>query len=98
VRKLVGDPGDLCFFDFWLNPLGAEPVQMVVFDKYTSCEQLTDGVVLTRSNPGWEGFSAPVIRETIGRLPCLVNPPDNWRLLYEGHPEKVFLITPVRNP
>jgi hypothetical protein len=48
--------------------------------------------VLTFSNPGWEGLSAPIIRDTVERLPCLLRPPPRWRLLYDGHPEKVYLI------
>jgi hypothetical protein len=94
VRTIVGDPGDLCFFDFWLNPLGSEPVKMVPFATLSGCDDLTDGVVLTRSNPGWQGLSAPIIQETVGRLPCLLNPPSSWRLLYDGYPERVFLISP----
>ena len=92
VKTIIGDPGDLCFFDFWLNPLGAEHVRVAAFANFSSCEDLQSGVVLTHSNPGWEGMSAPVIRETVERLPCLVDPPGNWRLLYDGYPEKVYVI------
>jgi dolichyl-phosphate-mannose-protein mannosyltransferase len=96
VEAIVGDPGDLCFFDFWLNPPGAERTRMVAFANFTSCEQLTGGVVLTQSNPGWEGLSAEVIQQTVKRLPCLMQPPPGWQLLYTGHPEKVYLIGPTR--
>ena len=92
VRTIVGDPGDLCFFDFWMNPLGSEPVTMKVFASVSQCDELTDGAVLTRSNPGWDGLSAPIIQETVSRLPCLLNPPASWRLLYDGYPEKVFIV------
>ena len=92
VQTVVGDPGDLCFFDFWLNPLGAEQVRMVAFANYSGCEELQGGVVLTQSNPGWEAIGAPVIQETVKRLPCLLHPPPSWRLLYDGYPEKVYLI------
>jgi hypothetical protein len=92
VDAIVADPGDLCFLDFWLNPLGVERVRMAPFAQYSSCDQLTAGVVLTRSNPGWHRFSAPVIQETVRRLPCLIYPPATWRLLYDGYPEKAFLI------
>ena len=92
VQTIVGDPGDLCFFDFWLNPIGAERVRMAAFANYTRCDQLPGGVVLTRSNPGWEGLSAPVIQDTVRRLPCLLDPPAGWRLLYEGFPEKIFIV------
>jgi hypothetical protein len=92
VRALVADPGDLCFFDFWLNPLGDERVRMTAFANYSRCDEIGHGVVLTQSNPGWEGLSATVIQETVKRLPCLVDPPAGWRLLYEGYPEKVYAI------
>ncbi len=92
VRTIVGDPGDLCFFDFWLNPLGVERVRIMAFANYTRCDELTNGIVLTRSNAGWEGLSAPVIQETVTRLPCLLQPPPSWRLLYDGFPEKVFVL------
>jgi hypothetical protein len=92
VRTMSADPGDLCFFDFWLNPLGAQRVKIVAFANYSRCDELTSGVVLTKSNPGWEGFSAPAIQETVMRLPCLLYPPPGWRLVYDGYPEKVFLI------
>jgi hypothetical protein len=92
VRTIIGDPGDLCFFDFWLNPLGVERVRVTAFANYSRCDELPNGVVLTRSNPGWEGMSAPVIQDTVRRLPCLVQPPPGWRLLYDGFPEKIFLV------
>jgi Dolichyl-phosphate-mannose-protein mannosyltransferase len=94
VHTIVGDPGDLCFFDFWLNPLGAERVKMVVFANYSGCDELRSGVVLTQSNPGWERLAAPVIQETVRRLPCLLEPPPTWRLLYDGYPERVYSIEP----
>ena len=92
VQTIVGDPGDLCFFDFWLNPRGVEQVRMVAFANFSGCEQLQSGIVLTKSNPGWDGPGAPVIQETVRRLPCLLQPPPSWRLLYEGHPERIYLI------
>jgi Dolichyl-phosphate-mannose-protein mannosyltransferase len=92
VRTLIGDPGDLCFFDFWLNPLGVERIRIVPFANYQRCDEFTQGVLLTWSNPGWVGLSAPVIQDTVARLPCLRNPPANWRLLYDGFPEKVFVL------
>jgi hypothetical protein len=91
VRTIVADPGDLSFFDFWLNPFGSERVRMVAFARYAACDGLGRGVVLTRSNPGWE-LGAPVIQETVRRLPCLVDPPADWRLVYEGYPERVYEI------
>jgi hypothetical protein len=92
VRTVVADPGDLCFLDFWLNPLGVEHVRMKPFANYGTCDEITSGVVLTWSNPGWYGLAAPVIQETVKRLPCLLEPPATWRLLYDGYPEKSFLI------
>jgi hypothetical protein len=92
VRTIVADPGDLCFFDFWLNPLGVEKVAMTAFATYSRCEDIKSGVVLTDSNPGWEHLNAPIIQETVKRLPCLVEPPANWRLVYDGHPAKVYQI------
>lgn len=92
VQTIVGDPGDLCFFDFWLNPLGRENVRVVPFVNYSHCGQIGRSVVLTYSNPGWDQLSAPIIRETVARLPCLISPPAGWQLLYEGHPEKVYVI------
>jgi hypothetical protein len=97
VQTIVADPGDLSIFDFWLNPLGAEHVKLVAFANYARCDQLQSGVVLTHSNPGWHGMSASVIRDTVDRLPCLLDPPDTWRLIHEGFPEKVFLIGPRRD-
>jgi hypothetical protein len=92
ANTIVADPGDLGFFDFWLNPLGAEKVRMVPFANYSDCAELTSGVVLTRSNPGWVHLNAPVIQETVKRLPCLLYPPRTWRLLYDGYPERTFVI------
>jgi dolichyl-phosphate-mannose-protein mannosyltransferase len=92
TRTITADPGDLCFFDFWLNPLGAEAVRMVPFAAVRSCADIDGGVVLTQSNPGWAG-AAPVIVETVRRLPCLVAPPSTWHLLYQGYPERVFVIS-----
>ena len=80
------------FFDFWLNPLGAGRVRLVALANYASCEDLRAAVVLTYSNPGWQGLSAPVIQETVKRLPCLLTPPPAWRLIYGGYPEKVYMI------
>lgn len=91
TRTVVADPGDLCFLDFWMNPLGVERVKMVPFAAYDRCEQMTSGAVLTQSNAGWFG-GAPVIVETVRRLPCLTDPPVTWQLLYEGYPEKVYMI------
>jgi hypothetical protein len=92
VRTIVADPGDLCFFDFWLNPLGAERVRLMPFANYALCDELPAGIVLTWSNPGWEGLSAPIIRETVRRLPCLTAPPPRWHLLYGGFPEKIYVV------
>jgi 4-amino-4-deoxy-L-arabinose transferase-like glycosyltransferase len=92
TRAIVADPGDLGFFDFWLNPLGAERVRLVAFANYGSCDELTAGVVLTYSNPGWQGLGAPSIQDTVRRLPCLLHPPAAWRLLYADSPEKVYVI------
>lgn len=91
TRTIAGDPGDLCFLDFWMNPLGLERVKMVPFAAYDRCSQMQDGVVITESNPGWSG-GAPIIVDTVRRLPCLTAPPSTWQLLYGGYPEKVFLI------
>jgi hypothetical protein len=96
TRTIVADPGDLGFFDFWLNPLGVERVRLIALANYATCEDLDAGVVLTFSNPGWEGLNAPVIQETVARLPCLLTPPVNWRLLYDGYPEKVYLVGQAR--
>ncbi len=92
VRTIVGDPGDLCFFDFWMNPLGSERVRMIAFAAYEHCDQIGSGVVLTQSNRGWTD-PAPIIVDTVRRLPCLTQPPPTWQLLYDGYPEKVFVIT-----
>jgi len=92
VQAIAADPGDLAFLDFWLNPLGAEPVKMVAFANYSRCEDFKSGVVLTQSNAGWEGTRAPIIQETVNRLPCLLHPPASWQLVYDGYPEKVYLI------
>jgi hypothetical protein len=91
TREVVADPGDLCFLDFWMNPLGIERVKMVPLAAIDRCDQIHDGAVLTHSNPGWAG-GAPVILETVRRLPCLTDPPATWQLLYEGYPERVFVI------
>jgi hypothetical protein len=92
TRLIIGDPGDLGFFDFWLNPLDDTRVQLHAFANYPTCESMREGVVLTYSNPGWERLSAPSIQATVARLPCVVAPPPAWRLLYDGFPEKVFVI------
>jgi dolichyl-phosphate-mannose-protein mannosyltransferase len=92
VRTIVADPGDLCFFDFWMNPLGSERVRMMAFAAYEHCDQIRTGVVLTQSNRGWTD-PAPVIVDTVRRLPCLTQPPPTWQLLYDGYPERVFVIT-----
>jgi hypothetical protein len=92
AHTMIADPGDLCFFDFWLNPLGTERVRMIAFSAYSRCEELPGGVVLTQSNPGWVQLNATIIQETVGRLPCLIQPPADWRLVYDGAPEKVYEI------
>ena len=97
-KTLIGDPGDLCFFDFWLNPLGVERVRLSPFVNYSRCDELAGAVVITRASPGWHGAQAPVIRETVERLPCLVAPPPSWRLLYDGYPEQVFAIETESQP
>jgi len=91
TRTIVADPGDLCFLDFWMNPLGSERVRMVPYAAYERCEQIQEGIILTHANPGWQG-GAPIILETLARLPCLAQPPVNWRLVYRGHPERVYLV------
>lgn len=92
TRIVIADPGDLGFFDFWLNPLGETRVQLHAFANYASCDALREGVVLTYSNPGWERLGARAIQEVVARLPCLVQPPADWRLLYGGYPERVFVV------
>jgi hypothetical protein len=92
TSTIVADPGDLCFFDFWMNPLGSVRVRTVPFDAIPRCGAMPEGVVLTQSNPGWSS-GASTIREAVRRLPCLEDPPDNWHLLYRGYPEQVFLIS-----
>jgi hypothetical protein len=89
---IVGDPGDLVFFDFWMNPPGETRVRTVSFGAYASCAELRDAVVLTRSNPGWFGVPAAAIEEAVRRLPCLAHPPPDWRLLYGGYPEQAFVV------
>ena len=91
TRTIVADPGDLCFFDFWMNPLGSERVKMVPFAVYERCEQIQEGIILTHSNPGWQG-GAPIILETLRRLPCLAHPPVTWRLVYQGYPERIYQV------
>ena len=91
TRIIVADPGDLCFLDFWMNPLGSEHVRMVPFAYYDRCEQIREGIILTHSNPGWLG-GAPIILETLARLPCLAQPPVTWRLIYEGYPERIHQV------
>ena len=98
TKTLIGDPGDLCFFDFWLNPLGVERVRLSPFVSHSRCDELAGAVVITRASPGWYGEQAPVIRETVDRLPCLVAPPPSWRLLYDGYPEQVFAIETESRP
>jgi hypothetical protein len=92
TRLIVADPGDLGFFDFWLNPLGESRVELHAFARYANCAALRTGIVLTYSNPGWERLNAPVIQETVARLPCLLTPPVHWRPLYEGYPERIYAI------
>ena len=87
----MADPGDLGFFDFWLNPLGESRVTLHALAAYPDCRSLRKGVVLTQSNPGWH-LGAPVIQETVARLPCLLDPPAGWKLLYAGHPERVYVL------
>jgi dolichyl-phosphate-mannose-protein mannosyltransferase len=89
---IVGDPGDLTFFDFWLNPLGTTRVRTLPFSGYASCRELQHVIVLTRSDPGWFGARAEAIEQAVRRLPCLVQPPANWQLLYDGYPERVFVV------
>jgi hypothetical protein len=92
TRVIVGDPGDLCFFDFWLNPLGREAVTMAAFARFADCGELPAGVLLTRANPGWDPPGAPIIQETVARLPCLADPPASWQPVYRGYPEQVYLM------
>ena len=91
TSTIVGDPGDLCFFDFWMNPLGAVRVRTVPFDTIDRCDEIPAGIVLTRSNPGWTAGAA-TIQADVRRLPCLEAPPREWQLLYQGYPERVFRV------
>jgi len=34
------------------------------------------------------------VREAVTRLPCGLDPPPTWRLLYDGYPEKVYVVRP----
>ena len=92
VPAIVADSGDLAYFDFWMNPLGRQVVRMVPFAGVAGCDAIGAGAVLTFSNDGWERLNAPIIRETVGRLPCLLEPPPGWRLVYDGYPERVYLV------
>jgi hypothetical protein len=89
---VIADPGDLGFFDFWLNPLGETRVQLHPFANYETCADIERAVVLTYSNPGWENLGAQVIRDTVARLPCLLDPPAGWRLLYGGYTERIYQV------
>jgi hypothetical protein len=89
---IIGDPGDLGILDFWLNPLGSTRVTLTPLDAYARCGDMSHGVVLTFSNPGWVNLGAPVVREATRRLPCLLTPPPAWRLLYGGAPERIYVI------
>ncbi|MGH9411038.1 MAG: ArnT family glycosyltransferase [Vicinamibacterales bacterium] len=91
TSTIVADPGDLCFFDFWMNPLGSVRVRTIPFDAVGRCADMPPGIVLTHSNPGWTA-GAPAIQTAVRRLPCLEHPPGNWELLYQGYPERVFRI------
>ncbi|HEY3885453.1 MAG TPA: hypothetical protein VGL62_09620 [Vicinamibacterales bacterium] len=91
TSTIVADPGDLCFFDFWMNPLGSVRVRMIPFDAVGRCAEMPPGIVLTHANPGWNG-GAPAIQAAVKRLPCLERPPNNWELLYRGYPERVFRV------
>lgn len=91
TSTIVGDPGDLCFFDFWMNPLGSVRVRTIPFDEIRGCDDMPAGIVLTDSNPGWAAGAAP-IEAAVRRLPCLEQPPKSWELLYRGYPEQVFRV------
>jgi len=91
VRTISADPGDLSLFDFWLNPLGAARERMLPFSASQTCGKIHDGVVLTQLNPGWHK-GAPVIQETLFRLPCLIDPPATWQQVYQGYPVKLFRV------
>lgn len=91
TATIVGDPGDLCFFDFWLNPLGSVRVRTIPFDAIGRCDEIPASIVLTHTNPGWSEGAAP-IRAAVQRLPCLAQPPATWQLLYQGYPERVFRV------
>ena len=65
---------------------------MVPFSEVARCDSIGPGAVLTFSNDGWERLNAPIIRETVGRLPCLLRPPPDWRLVYDGYLERVYLV------
>ena len=92
TQTIVGDSGDLSYFHFWLNEPGTEHVKMLPYEAVAGCDQIANAVVLTRSNPGWHGLSGLGIRTAIARLPCLIDPPAKWRLLYDGYPEKVYRV------
>ena len=92
IDHIIGDSGDLGILEFWLNPLGSRRVALTPFAAYRRCEEISHGVVLTFSNPGWANLGSPVVREAARRLPCLLVPPPTWRLLYGGVPEKIYVI------
>ena len=93
TTAIVADPGDLAFFDFWLNPPGVEQITLGRFQNVSGCAEIENAVVLTHANPGWR-FGAQAIQSAVAKLPCLVRPPAHWRLLYDGYPEKAYQVGP----
>ena len=55
VPTIVADPGDLCFLDFWMNPLGLERTRMMAFSAYDACDDIPPNFGTTKQ-PRFAGF------------------------------------------
>jgi hypothetical protein len=106
VANLIGyrgrvfiDSAEVGLIDYFLNPLGAEPVVHVqdVFSA-TSCGAFEGAIVVTHSNPGWSFQPPPILLgDAQRRLPCLAHPPPTWTPLHAAAwlPERIYSVTQV---
>jgi hypothetical protein len=91
------DSAEVGLVDYFLNPLGAEPV-VHVQDLFSapSCGEFEGALVVTHSNPGWSFQPPPaLLGEAQRRLPCLAHPPSTWKPLHAAPwlPERIYSVT-----
>ena len=97
--RIYIDSAEVGLLDYFLNPLGVEPV-VRAHDIFSapSCAAFEGAIVVTHSNPGWSFSPAPVLLDSARqRLPCLEQPPPTWKQI-QGAPwlrERIYTVSPA---